>query len=72
MPFRDPLERKSKVSQKLCWDKLCEVAVLKELVDDEHYKEISQKPHMCPFGADSLKRIFQVSFTKLYYEKGCM
>ena len=30
----------------------------------EHLKEISQKPHMCPFGADSLKRIFPVSFTK--------
>ena len=30
----------------------------------EHLKEISQKPHMRPFGADSLKRIFQVSFTK--------
>ena len=34
----------------------------------EHLKEISQKPHMRRFGADSLKRIFQVSSTKLYYE----
>ena len=31
----------------------------------EHLKEISQKPDMGPFGADSLTRIFQVSFTKL-------
>ena len=38
----------------------------------ENLKEISQKPYMRPFGADSLKRIFQVSFTKLYYEQGCM
>ena len=38
----------------------------------EHLKKISQKPYMCPFGADSLKRIFQVSFTKLYDEQGCM
>ena len=38
----------------------------------EHLKEISQKPHMRRFGADSLKRIFQVSFTKLGYEEGCM
>ena len=38
----------------------------------EHLKEILQKPHMRPFGDDSLKSIFQVSFTKLYYEQGCM
>ena len=38
----------------------------------DNLKEISQKPYMRPFGADSLKRIFQVSFTKLYYEQGCM
>ena len=38
----------------------------------EHLKEISQKPHMPPFGADSLSRIFQVSFAKLYYEQGCI
>ena len=33
LPFRDPLGHKSKVIQKLCCDKLCEVAVLKELVN---------------------------------------
>ena len=32
----------------------------------EHQKEISQKPRIRLFGADSLKRIFQVSFTKLH------
>ena len=36
----------------------------------EHLKEISQKPHMRPFGVDSLQSIFQVSFTKLYYKQG--
>ena len=38
----------------------------------EHLKEISQKPRMRLFGADNLKIIFQVSFSKLYYEQGCM
>ena len=38
----------------------------------EHLKEISKKPRMRLFGADSVKRIFQVYFTKLYYEQGCM
>ena len=38
----------------------------------EHLKEVSQKPYMRAFGDDSLKRIFQVSFTKLYYEQGCI
>ena len=38
----------------------------------EHLKEISQKPHMRPFGDGNLKKIFQVSFTKLYYEQGCV
>ena len=38
----------------------------------EHLKKISQKPRMRLFGADNLKIIFQVSFSKLYYEQGCM
>ena len=33
LSFRKPLERKSKVSQKLCCDKLCDVTLLKKLVD---------------------------------------
>ena len=65
MPFRDPLECKNKVRQKLCCDKLCEIAALKKLVDGTLERDFT-------FGADSLKRIFQVSFTKLYYEQGCM
>ena len=38
----------------------------------EHLKEILQKPHMHPFEADSLKKFFQVSFTNLHYEQGCI
>ena len=32
-PFRDSIEHKSKVSHKPCCNDLCEVAILKELVD---------------------------------------
>ena len=45
LPFRDPLERKSKVSQKLCCDKLFEVAVLKELVDGTLERDFTKATH---------------------------
>ena len=38
----------------------------------EHLEEISQKPCMRLFGADSLKKIFQVSITKLYWTGMCV
>ena len=45
LPFRDPLERKGKASQKLCCDKLCEVAVLKELVDGTLERDFTKATH---------------------------
>ena len=42
LPFRDTLEHKSKVNQNLCFDKLCEVAVLKELVDGTLEKDFTK------------------------------
>ena len=45
LSLRDPLQRKSKVSQKLCCDKLCEVAVLKELVDGTLERGFTKATH---------------------------
>ena len=45
LPFRDPLEHKSKVSQKLCCDKLCEVAVLQGLVNGTLERYFTKATH---------------------------
>ena len=50
LQFRDPLERKSKVSQKLCCHKLCEVAVLKELVDGTLKRDFTKVTHASVWG----------------------
>ena len=50
MPFRDPLEHKSKVSQRLYCDKLCEVTVLKELVDEILEKDSTKAIHVSVWG----------------------
>ena len=41
-PFRDSLEQKRKVSHKPCCNDLCEVAVLKELVDRKVERDITK------------------------------
>ena len=43
--FRVPLERKSKVSQKLCCDKICEVAVFKEVADGTLERDFTKATH---------------------------
>ena len=45
LSFRDPLERRSEVSQKLCCDRLCEVTVLKELVDGTPERDFTKATH---------------------------
>ena len=45
LPFRDPLEHKSIVSQKLCSDKLCVISVLKEKVDGTLERDFTKATH---------------------------
>ena len=42
---RDPLEHKIKFSQKLYCDKLCEVTVLKDLVDGTFERDFTKATH---------------------------
>ena len=42
---RDPLEHKIKFSQKLYCDKLCEVTVLKDLVDGPFERDLTKATH---------------------------
>ena len=43
--IQDPLERKSKVIQKLYYDKLLQIAVLKELVDGILKRDFTKATH---------------------------
>ena len=52
------LERKSKVSQKPCCNDLCEVAILKELVDRTVERDFTQKPQMRSF----IKKVYESVF----------
>ena len=46
LPFRDPPEYKSIISQKLCCDKLREVAVIQELVDGTLERDFTKATHV--------------------------
>ena len=73
MLFRDPLENKSKVSQKPYCNDFCQVVILKDLVDGELEKDFIKASNASVWGCFFIKqRCFQASCTKMYYKQGCL
>ena len=51
MPLRDPIEHKSKISQKPCCNDLCHIVVLRELVDGTFERDFIKATN-ASFGTD--------------------
>ena len=62
----DPLEQKSKVIRKLYCDKLCEVAVLKELVDGTLEKDFTKATHASVWSLFFIKKSIK-DFSSIFY-----